>query len=264
VEGFAEKGTPEGWDLALGTVRGFRVWTLNLPLKSASEILRQPWRRDITGWGQQSSAVNAFILPDIAHSSVEGMFGGRWKKPIHIAWDGWLDATCGNMIHDQPPQTGQGCGCGFWAYWNARDNTYFQSHDPWVKQQGEGYSLRIQLMGVIEGSGPTIIGERGFRTARARVTDLSMPGIDKSCIYEGEDFELLQAITDPDLRFFSAARKTIEPPLPRFLSSLGIPEDQVKETLCEAVESHLGTGLKWHPSAQQLIDACPPDENYGG
>lgn len=44
------------------------------------------------------------------------------------------------------------CGCGFWAYWD-------------MAPAGD-------VLGVIEGFGRTIIGEKGFRSAKARITAL--------------------------------------------------------------------------------------------
>lgn len=51
------------------------------------------------------------------------------------------------------------CSCGWWAYWGER-NTY----------AGEG-----RVAGVIEGYGRTIVGSRGFRSARARIAALTIP-----------------------------------------------------------------------------------------
>jgi hypothetical protein len=54
------------------------------------------------------------------------------------------------------------CGCGFWAYWQ------FQQHD-----LGGG----LTVAGIIEGTGRTLIGERGFRCQQARIVALHLPFI---------------------------------------------------------------------------------------
>ncbi len=51
------------------------------------------------------------------------------------------------------------CACGFWAYWEVPD-------------EPNPHNFGIPVLGVIEGYGRTLIGDRGFRCARARITAL--------------------------------------------------------------------------------------------
>lgn len=57
----------------------------------------------------------------------------------------------------------KGCHCGFWAYWGDLSNNY-------------GFGARV--VGVIEGFGRTVLGNRGFRSSYARVVALVRPDID--------------------------------------------------------------------------------------
>lgn len=53
------------------------------------------------------------------------------------------------------------CGCGFWAYWQI--------------QHYDINSAAYPICGVVEGYGAVIIGEKGFRAAKARIIALAVP-----------------------------------------------------------------------------------------
>lgn len=274
MEGFAEKGTPADWDLALGTVRGFRSWTMRLPLRSASEM-GQGLRGGsaLYGWGRNMDHY-APVLPILDQSHVEGMYGGPWKYTRQR--EGWYHASCtgANSRHrrHRPPEPD--CGCGFWAYWNTSDDLHFGTQLPWVKKYNyRGYEVLIPLSGTIDGSGPTIIGDRGFRTGRARITDLSMP-VTGHCVYEEESQLIPTTFTDPALpavlspvissySYMSSHVRDVDSLLSFLSRELAVPEDLVQETVYAAVALSLGGNFRWHASARELIAACPPDENYG-
>ena len=55
---------------------------------------------------------------------------------------------------------GDHCECGFWAYWDLKEN--FFSYD----------NGHILVCGIIEGTGRVLIGERGFRSQYAEITAL--------------------------------------------------------------------------------------------
>lgn len=265
MEGFAEKGTPSGWDMALGKVRGFRTWTLNLTLASQYDSVRSYSRDYPAGWGKNADYFNAPFLPDRTGASVAGMFGGHWSH-MYMR-NGWYDAMCVARPHTPPDSD---CGCGFWAYWKPEDCVEFQHQKPWVKRTKTGrdvYDLWIPLAGVVEGSGPTIIGDRGFRTARARITDLSLPGFTEGCTYEEEGSPYSPIGLGPyffDEFVFNMPVRRYEASLVAFLSrELQVPEHLITETIDVAVESSLGKSFTWHESSLSLIGACPPDENYG-
>lgn len=107
---------------------------------------------------------------DFAVGSVTGL--RHWNLSdqdglLHGAWGTWKPgentATCdyadGRYVtepaHSIP---GEDCGCGFWAYWQ---------HAP-VYEVGR----KNIVAGVIEGYGPTLIGDLGFRSAKARIVAL--------------------------------------------------------------------------------------------
>lgn len=76
---------------------------------------------------------------------------------------GWNDAECGSRgikLHrnDQHDMSHRDHTCGYYAYFDEFENEY-----------GSGY-----VDAVIEGSGETLIGTKGFRTARARLVALSV------------------------------------------------------------------------------------------
>lgn len=80
--------------------------------------------------------------------------------------DLWLPgenvAKClANGAHDPSLIPLENCGCGFWAYWR------LQSHDI-----GAG---SLPVCGVVEGYGAVLIGEKGFRAAKARIVALHLP-----------------------------------------------------------------------------------------
>lgn len=264
MEGFAEKGTPSGWDMALGKVRGFRTWTMQLSLRSPYDSARY-WTRDYpAGWGKNADYFNAQFLPSLDQASVEGMYGGHWSH--RYMRNGWYDAMCVAWPHTPPDSD---CGCGFWAYWKPEDCVEFQHQKPWVKRTKTGrdaYDLLIPLAGVIEGSGPTIIGDRGFRTACARITDLTITAAG-GCTYEEEwtPFDRIITVDASDLDFmFRDHVHRNEASLVAFLSrELQVPEHLITETIYAAAALSLGNNFSWHESPLHLISACPPDDNYG-
>lgn len=60
----------------------------------------------------------------------------------------------------QPPVAG--CGCGFWAYWKPGD----------AGGHSAGSNEMLPVLGVIEGTGRVIHGEKGFRAQRAKIVAL--------------------------------------------------------------------------------------------
>ena len=53
------------------------------------------------------------------------------------------------------------CTCGFYAFWNPDEQSQV--------------SVRFPVLGVIEGFGRTLIGDRGFRCEKARIVALHVP-----------------------------------------------------------------------------------------
>src|SRR5882757_5529201 len=113
--------------MALGKVRGFRIWTLQLSLRPWSQVTRS--YRPPAGWGKNAGYFDAPFLPDLDRASVAGMYGGHWDHKYMR--NGWYDAMCVAEPHTPP---GSGCGCGFWAYWKPGERAEFQHQNPWVKR----------------------------------------------------------------------------------------------------------------------------------
>lgn len=88
---------------------------------------------------------------DTANCGLEGQNGFRWA-------DGENAAECSYGCQSTP---GEACGCGFWAYWDLGAALVFKPAE-WA------------VAGVVEGYGRTMIGDRGFRSARARIVALCL------------------------------------------------------------------------------------------
>jgi hypothetical protein len=267
----------------MGTVRGFRSWSLRLPLRCPADVTRYYGTSLLaSGWGEKRNYYSAPVLPWLSHAFVEGMYGGRWSyKRMH---SGWYGASCARscaitpasdllpaqvQVH-RPPYPG--CGCGFWAYWKAQSMTEFDAQKIWVKKFSNGsYEVTVPLSGVIEGSGAAIIGDKGFRVERARITDLAMP-ISGGCIFEEETGVCIEdafRVGDPlSMSLFLINESTFldtEQPVAAFLSrTLAVPDTLVRETIYAAITMSLGANFKWHDTPGELMRNCEPDKNYGG
>lgn len=91
-----------------------------------------------------------------------GADGIPWLTGVQGAWGpGENSARCNaSRKHPVPDED---CGCGFWAYWT-------------VPAAPNPHGFRVAVLGVIEGYGSTLIGERGFRCATARIVGLHVAG----------------------------------------------------------------------------------------
>lgn len=106
----------------------------------------------------------AMNAPDLSRSwdewTCQPLTGAQSRK-----WEpGVNHAACNYYPHHTPPvevdEDGNACGCGYWGYWTV------QSHN---------IGAEMPVLGVIEGTGRTLIGELGFRCAKARIVALYLP-----------------------------------------------------------------------------------------
>jgi hypothetical protein len=275
MEGFGEKGAPKDWDTAMGKVQGFRSWSLRLTLAPIKAFLNS--YSSMQGWGKNRDAL-AHFLPNLNGVFIEGMYGGTWDKGG--SRDGWYTARCQAFKTELPAYIGEfpftphivpdpDCGCGFWAYWKHTGNNL--SSTPWIREEdfGTGYKVLVPLYGVVDGAGATIIGERGFRCGRARITDLTM-ATGSSVVMERPalGYEDAYAYQSPagilEYNSINTSRRVIPETLTGCLSRLlVVSEVDITETIFEAVNAKLGKSITWHSSVEAMAKACPPDENYG-
>jgi len=137
MPGFADES--RDFDLAIGTVTGYRWWTLVGP-----DFSRDPLGAD-EHWPP------ALLI---------GATGKPWEEGVNEAHCNYVDA------HEPPVEVdeyGNGCGCGFWAYWVPQSHSL--DRNPYA----------LPVVGVIEGSGRTLIGPKGFRSQQARIAALHLP-----------------------------------------------------------------------------------------
>jgi hypothetical protein len=115
--GFTEAGVPDGYDTAAGSVIGYRSWKVT-------------------------------TAPDGDHARyLVGAYGNMWPhadSPGH-RYTAWCKSRGCKSVPNE-----DGCGCGFWAYWEPGRSSY-----------------QLTVIGAIEGSGKVILGEDGFRCQHA-------------------------------------------------------------------------------------------------
>jgi len=178
MTGFAETGKRDlgqDFEFALGRVLGLRQWTLHGP-----DFRGDPLNAGTGGWPTALLA---------------GATGYLWE-------DGVLEAQCGNgRSHPVPTEFdgdvsdytygGNRCGCGFWAYWSTSElagNTF----------AGSG---GLPVLGVIEGHGRVLLGERGFRSQRAKISALAPAFTVQAEAQLGSKWRYAQPGQDPYLPF---------------------------------------------------------------
>ena len=179
MQGYSEAGQPEGWDMAVGTVRGYRWWKLAVP-ESWCGVLRpsgEPGHYDVNG-----KPVLPVITPEeFAEMGqlprLTGAYGCSWA-------DGRNEATCRKRTGlytdrysapHEPPEYRESCGCGFWAYWDATLKA--ETVLPGWSDPRSDRKINIAVFGAVEGSGRVIIGEKGFRSQYAKITALAIGAV---------------------------------------------------------------------------------------
>lgn len=285
--GFSDR-EPDNWDMAVGTVRGYRWWTMQVPMTAAQEITYdhlsslRPYEIPAGIWFERRYAEPFFThtncwIPDVSRCTVQGMHAGLWRRGIGCD-NGRYKAQCtsGGIYSGLSLTRMRGeildphCGCGFWAYWRGLPMDW-DACLPYVRKttsngfQRGGYHLAIPLAGVIEGSGKTIIGERGFRCEFARITDLTFH-VNTDCVVYDEtrpsNIENSYMALDPSFAY---------PANPCNGGNFGVfaeRELQIRtgvlmDTVKGIAKKILGDDIRWHSDTASLLDACPPDVNYG-
>jgi hypothetical protein len=137
--------------LALGHVDGYRWWKLAAP-----NLLGSPAHAD-RDW------------------TVESLIGAnefRWQPGVN-------EAVCSTDPSHEPPverftrprllpgdyvPAQDQCGCGFWAYWEPQEHPITGNENAY-----------LPVLGIVRGTGRTLIGPRGFRSQQARIIALHLP-----------------------------------------------------------------------------------------
>lgn len=295
MKGFSEKGAPQDWDTAVGSVRGFRWWRVSVSLRkhTPSGALRYyPTRVNPLGservWNPNMERPVHHTMsyetiqpwqqwvPEAGYSYVQGFYNGSWAKQ-EIGPDKRYQARCAKLdsVWDtrefRPHSSGvpdPNCGCGFWAYWNTLDqNEWHTAIMPHVTRQGREMQLIVPIAGMIEGSGRVIIGEKGFRCEYARITDLALK-VQGPCQYTNCDEQLQQRL------YFDITHPTAITPavpiypltkgefLPFAAAETGLSMDQIYAAIVTAVAHNLGDNYKSWATVENLMYGAKRDENY--
>lgn len=143
VPGFDSAGSRD-FELAMGSVRGFRYWTL--PVGPA---LQRCLSREDAEPCVASLGITAIPL-------LTGATGRPWNPGVN-------KATCNNFRDHKPPveydeARGSACGCGHWAYWTVSDSQWLSG---------------TTVAGIIDGTGRVLIGEKGFRAEQGKILALA-------------------------------------------------------------------------------------------
>lgn len=173
MEGFGNDSEPrdtssDEWPFATGSVVGYRWWTYEVH----------------KGYCPRRQDALSNCLCGICHPVLSGSFDTEWQgsrldavcKGTGITWTPHWTQQIVNMKCKRVLDYPSTCGCGIWAYWRL----------PHSAKSVSGYSYPVG--GRIEGSGRVVIGERGFRCERARITHLAVyPGTPASVVKSLEE-----------------------------------------------------------------------------
>lgn len=138
------------FDFALGEVYGLRVWRIDdfgrlraLHVRSAD-----PWR----------PGVNEAVC--VADQNAGVWVSGGYTFTVGLAYSTTTNAVKSRRCTQVPNET---CRCGFYAYTNT-------SHTE-LSQAGEA----DHILGMVRGTGRTLIGTKGFRSEKAEIVALLDP-----------------------------------------------------------------------------------------
>lgn len=205
MPGFAGSGTKD-FEFAAGSVIGYRWWQLDAPnLRLDPLTADRHWNpRPLIG------AAGAMWMPGVNHAVCK--YVDEHKPPVEV------DAA------------GRGCGCGFWAYWQPQEHDLGRNSLP--------------VLGVIEGTGRTLIGPRGFRSQKARIIALHLPF---QIVPEVRRAGWYDAFSEPEAVSVSEAE------LDRSAAWMAVIEDRLAQMYPDA---------RIFSERKALIAAYPPDPEY--
>lgn len=158
IDGFAEQGIPEGWDIGAGYVYGYRSWYI----------------RTTYGLREEFPEYRLPALPD-GDVYLHGQYGIPWlEKRLHAICrkKPWSLLSAPGPHSSTVPDASGNCGCGIWAYWDKNHPCVGRPYYPLVRSAEYGNE---RVAGMIRGSGHVIIGEKGFRCEDAEILALYVP-----------------------------------------------------------------------------------------
>ncbi len=175
----------DGIDFALGTVRGFRRWKVDV----TGTLKPITYHAGTWGPGENHAECNCHPSSDQL-SKIEDEKWQERNKRI----ESWRESA-----------TFEDMSCGFYAYFDGKDNNGHGSSDP-------------NISGVIEGYGEVLIGTKGFRAKKARILALAVPAFEG--IWRLDDFVVRQLRANyPNIPVFeSELAMRAEFPAPPYVS----------------------------------------------
>lgn len=137
------------FDLAIGEVYGIRVWRMDsLGRLRARNTTAPAWRPGVNQAQCHRHQGGLLSMPSLTFQIYGGPFGYEaHPEPPKVC--------------TQPPS--EGCGCGFYAY-----------TDP-LHEEAAGNAGQQLVLGVIRGTGRTLVGTKGFRCEKAEILALRDP-----------------------------------------------------------------------------------------
>lgn len=132
-----------GVDFALGSVRGFRRWGVDV-----TGVLSPITYSSRSRWMPGENVSSCQCTP--SYEQLPKIEGEEWKERNKRAKEWRESASFEDM------------NCGFYAYFDGEDDHGHGSADP-------------NISGVVEGYGEVLIGTKGFRAKKARILALAIP-----------------------------------------------------------------------------------------
>jgi hypothetical protein len=169
------KGAP--FDLALGEVYGMRMWKMDGygRLRARNWDKAPPWKPgvneakcyatggnvvDPTGRGRTA------LQLETSYETVASSGGLISAAPIYkITWDDGSTETTRNVEYsgNKHAVPDENCQCGFYAYSDSKH------------AETKPYKSEHVILGIVRGTGRTLIGTKGFRCEKAEIVALRRP-----------------------------------------------------------------------------------------
>lgn len=248
MTGFTERGPDEGWDMALGQVRGYRWWSWTVPARLLGHMANPP----AAEFGKLKGAYDKnFEWQD-----------GTNEARCHRGAPTWAELVANSGSMHEVPEYRSVCGCGFWAYWPSTNacavSTFKDSVNP-------AY-ISIPVFGTVVGTGRVILGNKGFRSQYARIESLCIPDEALSAISYWDTG--VRATLDRDRYSYNNLNRSLLGVDSDFVYSRSSVQAEKSEIVARLarLETELG---ELYPSAKiltgkdTLVKVFPPDANYG-